>query len=92
MAVQQVLTDATVVLIDGGNIGQWFHQLLDCYPGHWLTCGASGVVELRPEASLSFGLRLIGGNGLVAELPQRWLLTVRPDAPPIARLAGSAEE
>ena len=34
-----------VLLVDGGNIGQWFHQLLlDRYPGHWATCGASGVV------------------------------------------------
>ncbi len=44
-AVQSVLTDDTVVLIDGGNIGQWAHQALcDHYPGHWVTCGASGVV------------------------------------------------
>ncbi len=39
-----VLTDDTVVLVDGGNIGQWFHQLLDRYPGHWVSCGASGVI------------------------------------------------
>jgi acetolactate synthase-1/2/3 large subunit len=43
-AIQAVLTDDTVVLVDGGNIGQWFHQLIDRYPGHWVTCGASGVV------------------------------------------------
>ncbi len=44
-AVRSVLTDDTVVLIDGGNIGQWAHQALcDRYPGHWVTCGASGVV------------------------------------------------
>ena len=44
-AVQSVLTDDTVIVIDGGNIGQWAHQILcDRYPGHWLTCGASGVV------------------------------------------------
>ena len=45
LAIGQVLTDETVLLVDGGNIGQWFHQLLlDRYPGHWVTCGASGVV------------------------------------------------
>ena len=45
LAVQEVIQDNTVVLVDGGNIGQWFHQLLDKrYPGHWVTCGASGVV------------------------------------------------
>jgi len=44
-AVQSVMTDDTILLIDGGNIGQWAHQILcDRYPGHWLTCGASGVV------------------------------------------------
>jgi acetolactate synthase-1/2/3 large subunit len=44
-ALQQVLTEETVLLIDGGNIGQWAHQILcDRYPGHWLTCGASAVV------------------------------------------------
>jgi acetolactate synthase-1/2/3 large subunit len=44
-ALRAVLTEETVLLIDGGSIGQWCHQLLaDRYPGHWLTCGASGVV------------------------------------------------
>jgi acetolactate synthase-1/2/3 large subunit len=45
LAIRQVLTDETVLLVDGGNIGQWFHQFLaDRYPGHWMTCGISGVV------------------------------------------------
>ena len=45
LAIREVLTDDTVLLVDGGNIGQWFHQFLgDRYPGHWVTCGASGVV------------------------------------------------
>jgi acetolactate synthase-1/2/3 large subunit len=43
-AIQAVLRDDTVLLVDGGNIGQWFHQLTDRYPGHWVTCGTSGVV------------------------------------------------
>jgi acetolactate synthase I/II/III large subunit len=40
------LADDPVLLVDGGSIGQWAHQLLctDRYPGHWLTCGRSGVV------------------------------------------------
>jgi acetolactate synthase-1/2/3 large subunit len=35
-----------VLLIDGGNIGQWAHMQLAYrrYPQNWLTCGASGVV------------------------------------------------
>jgi acetolactate synthase-1/2/3 large subunit len=45
LAIKEVLTDDTILLVDGGNIGQWFHQLLlDRAPGHWVTCGASGVV------------------------------------------------
>jgi acetolactate synthase I/II/III large subunit len=45
-AIQDVLADDPALLIDGGNIGQWAHQLLcaDRYPSHWLTCGRSGVV------------------------------------------------
>ncbi|MCZ2074509.1 MAG: thiamine pyrophosphate-binding protein [Bryobacteraceae bacterium] len=44
-ALREVMESATVLLIDGGSIGQWAHQLLlDRYPGHWLTCGRSGVV------------------------------------------------
>ncbi len=45
-AIQRLLTEDTVFLIDGGNIGQWAHMVLaaDRYPGHWLTCGASAVV------------------------------------------------
>jgi acetolactate synthase-1/2/3 large subunit len=44
-ALRRVLTDQTVLLVDGGSIGQWAHHLLcHCYPGHWLTCGRSGVV------------------------------------------------
>lgn len=44
-AVKAVMTDELVLLVDGGNIGQWVHQVVcDRYPGHWVTCGASGVV------------------------------------------------
>lgn len=44
-ALAETITDETVLLIDGGSIGQWAHQLLcDRYPARWLTCGRSGVV------------------------------------------------
>ena len=44
-AISKVMTQETLLMVDGGNVGQWFHQLLtDHYPGHWVTCGASGVV------------------------------------------------
>ncbi len=39
------LPEDGIWLVDGGNIGQWFHQSLrDRYPATWVTCGASGVV------------------------------------------------
>ncbi len=45
-AIRSVAALDPVMLLDGGSIGQWAHQLLcsDRYPGHWLTCGRSGVV------------------------------------------------
>ena len=62
-ALKGVLTDDTVLLLDGGNIGQWAHQILfDRYPGHWLTCGASAVV----------------GYGLPAAMAARLLYPGRP--------------
>ena len=57
-AVQSILTDDTVLIIDGGNIGQWVHQVLcDRYPGHWIACGASGTI----------------GNGVAAAIAARLL-------------------
>ena len=44
--------------------------------------------EIKPTATLSYGVRLVGTSGLVAELPQRWLLTVIPDRPPQVKLSG----
>jgi acetolactate synthase-1/2/3 large subunit len=44
-AIAARMSDELILLLDGGSIGQWAHQLLaDRYPGHWLTCGRSGVV------------------------------------------------
>ena len=44
-ALRRYLDDETVLLVDGGNIGQWAHvALCDHYPAHWITCGASAVV------------------------------------------------
>jgi acetolactate synthase-1/2/3 large subunit len=45
-AIESVFDLDPVLLIDGGSIGQWAHQLLcsNRYPGDWLTCGRSGVV------------------------------------------------
>lgn len=44
-ALRETLTDDACLLIDGGNIGQWAHQLLcDRYPSTWLSNGRSGAV------------------------------------------------
>ena len=53
-ALDHVLTDESVLVVDGGNIGQWLHQMLvDHYPGHWLTCGASAVVGFGLPAAMA---------------------------------------
>jgi thiamine pyrophosphate-dependent acetolactate synthase large subunit-like protein len=53
-SIEAVLTEETVLLVDGGNIGQWAHQILcDRYPGHWLTCGASAVVGWGLPAAMA---------------------------------------
>jgi len=70
-ALEGVLNDETVLLLDGGNIGQWAHQvLLDRYPGHWLTCGASAVVGYGLPAAMAARLMyperpiiLLSGDG-----------------------------
>ena len=71
-AIREVLTESPVLLIDGGSIGQWAHQLLcrDRYPGDWLTCGRSGAVGWgvagAMAARLAFPRRpviLLSGDG-----------------------------
>lgn len=69
-AVEKTLPDDGLLLLDGGSIGQWFHQLLpDRYPGQWLTCGRSGVV----------GWGLGGAMGARATYPDRPLVLVSGD-------------
>lgn len=53
--LEKVLTPETVLIVDGGNIGQWFHQTLGSqqYPGHWLTCGASAVIGFGIPAAMA---------------------------------------
>jgi len=56
-AIAAELPAEAVLIVDGGNIGQWFHQTLGRrqYPGHWLTCGASGVVGFGVGAAMAAG-------------------------------------
>jgi acetolactate synthase-1/2/3 large subunit len=89
-AIREVLIENPVLVIDGGSIGQWAHQLLcrDRYPGDWLTCGRSGVVGWgiggAMAARLAFPQRpviLLSGDGAftfnVADLES----AVRQDLP-----------
>ena len=53
--LEKWLPEDAVLIIDGGSIGQWAHQLLTSqrYPGHWLTCGRSGVVGYGLGAAMA---------------------------------------
>ncbi len=47
--------EEAVLVVDGGNIGQWFHQSAgrECYSGLTVTCGASGVVGYGIGAAMA---------------------------------------
>jgi len=71
-AIRDALPDDAILIIDGGSIGQWAHQILcaDRYPGHWLTCGRSGVVGYGLAAAMAARLAhpnrpilLLSGDG-----------------------------
>lgn len=69
-ALKEVMTEDTVLLIDGGSIGQWAHQLLcDRYPGHWVTCGRSGVI----------GWGIAGGMAVRLCYPERPVILLSGD-------------
>jgi len=48
--------------------------------------GRLARAEFRPESSVRWRLRLVGKDGLVADLPRDWEIKVVPDAPPSARV------
>lgn len=82
-------------LVDGGNIGQWAHMaLVDRYPGHWLTCGASGVVGWGLGGAIGAKLAcpdrpviLLSGDGAIGFTIAELESAVRQDAPFIVVLA-----
>jgi acetolactate synthase-1/2/3 large subunit len=90
-----VLTDETIFLIDGGNIGQWAHVLLwDRYPGTWLTCGASAVVGWGLPAAIGAKLLhparpvlLLSGDGAIGFTITELETAVRHRAPIVAVVA-----
>jgi acetolactate synthase-1/2/3 large subunit len=70
-AIEKAAALNPVLLIDGGSIGQWAHQLLcsNRYPGDWLTCGRSGVV----------GWGVGGGMGARLAFPDRPVILLSGD-------------
>jgi acetolactate synthase-1/2/3 large subunit len=60
-AVQSLLNEEVILLIDGGNIGQWAHMLLatDCYPAGWGLPGAMAARLAYPDRPVL----LISGDG-----------------------------
>jgi acetolactate synthase I/II/III large subunit len=95
LAMGEAITDETHLLVDGGNIGQWFHMLMhDRYPARWVTCGRSGVVgwgvpSAAAVSSLNPGRRvlLLSGDGAstftIAEIEN----AVRQNLPYVAVIA-----
>jgi acetolactate synthase-1/2/3 large subunit len=94
-ALRPVVTDDTIFLIDGGNIGQWAHVLLwDRYPGHWLTCGASAVVGWGLPAAIAAKLLyadrpvlLLSGDGALGFTIAELETAVRLRAPIVVVVA-----
>jgi len=95
-AIQEILAENPVLLIDGGSIGQWAHQLpcRDRYPGDWLTCGRSGVVGWgvagAMAARLAFPRRpviLLSGDGAFTFNVSDLESAVRQDLPFVALVA-----
>jgi acetolactate synthase-1/2/3 large subunit len=94
-ALRPVLTDDMIFLIDGGNIGQWAHVLLwDRYPGHWLTCGASGVVGWGLPGAIAAKLLhpdrpvlLLSGDGAIGFTIAELEIAVRHQVPIVVVVA-----
>jgi TPP-dependent trihydroxycyclohexane-1,2-dione (THcHDO) dehydratase len=93
--LREVLSDNAVLAIDGGSIGQWAHQLLcDRYPGHWLTCGRSGVVGWGLGGAMGARLVfpeqpvvLLSGDGAFTFAPAEIECAVRQRLPFVAIVA-----
>jgi acetolactate synthase-1/2/3 large subunit len=69
-ALRATVTEETILVVDGGNIGQWFHQMFcDRYPSRYLTCGASAVV----------GFGIAGAMAAKAGFPDRPVILLSGD-------------
>ena len=89
-AVAQVVDEDTILVADGGNIGQWLHMPLcrNSYPEALLTCGASGVIGYgvpgAMAAKLAFPERkvlLVTGDGSLGFCVPEFQSAVRHETP-----------
>lgn len=95
-ALEPCVTDDTILVVDGGNIGQWAHMTLlrSRYPGSLLTCGASGVIGYgvpgAMAAKLAFPDRralLLTGDGSLGFCLPEFQSAARQGLPFVAVLA-----
>ncbi|MCC6945156.1 MAG: thiamine pyrophosphate-binding protein [Thermomicrobiales bacterium] len=98
-AIQPLLGDDLLFLIDGGNIGQWSHMAIgDHYSANWMTCGPSGVVGWGISGAVSAKLAhpeksvlLLSGDGAVGFCLMELETAVRHNTPIVVIIADDRE-
>ena len=95
-ALQPCFTPETVLVVDGGNIGQWAHKVLlaEHYPERLLTCGASGVIGYGVPGAMAAKLAwperralLLTGDGSLGFCLPEFHSAVRQGIPFVAVVA-----
>jgi len=97
-AIRPLLSEELILLIDGGNIGQWAHMALaDHYPGRWITCGASAVVGWGIPGAMAARLAepdrpilLLSGDGAFGFTVTELESAARQDLPFVAVVANDS--
>jgi acetolactate synthase-1/2/3 large subunit len=98
-AIQPLLGDDLLFLIDGGNIGQWAHMAIgDHYTANWLTCGPSGVVGWGISGAIAAKLAhpeksvlLLSGDGAIGFCLMELETAVRHETPIVVIVADDRE-
>lgn len=98
-AIQPLLDDDLLFLIDGGNIGQWSHMAIgDHYSANWMTCGPSGVVGWGVSGAIAAKLAhpdksvlLLSGDGAIGFCLMELETAVRSNTPIVVIVADDRE-
>ncbi len=98
-AIQPLLGDDLLFLIDGGNIGQWAHMAIgDHYSANWLTCGPSGVVGWGVSGAITAKrahpekkVLLLSGDGAIGFCLMELETAVRHNTPFVVVVADDRE-